>query len=209
VGLAAVGERVLEHRRDDLMARPFVISGLRTLEEVALLLNELPDVTVVLIEAPPNQRWQRNLERGRPGRTVLNRADFRTADHSQDAFGLLPVARDIADVVIANTSDLQTYLRHVGACVAAAGQNTSSVAGARRRRPPTRLARALACLADGRPVTLPQIEEEAGLGAHNASRFFSKAPLTVTNDRRPGGPFLWSITPTGRAYLQIVGGSPV
>lgn len=204
-GRAAVAEHILAKDGDTLRISPFVISGLRTIEEIDYLKGVLDNLFVVLVESPANQRWERHIKRNRPGRVVATRAEFRSADRSQDSFGLLPVAKDLADLVLSNGDDLDHYLNVVDSTLVALRDPSSKVSRARSRsRLPSRLARALRVLEENGELTLPEIEARAGLGDHNASRFFGSAPGVVEQITRPSGRALWRLTPSGEAYLRVL-----
>lgn len=93
---------------------PFVVSGLRDLEEVLLFRALMPKVRLVHITAGERNRFERHLLRNRPGaeRTLK---EFNNRDVRQNAFGLLPVADDLCDIRVSNEGTLDEYKSQVEA----------------------------------------------------------------------------------------------
>ena len=213
LGMDKVAQQIVHEEGEDLKNQPVVISGLRTIEEIATFRRLLPVARIIYVDAPLNMRFERYTLRGR-GRDSLSRDRFESLDRDQDRFGLLPVARDVADVVINNRESLTEYLDEVDRQLR--GRSTNAIAPARPsvvngdardaqvggRR--TRLSRALTRLRDEGPLTLKQLEEREGLGEHNASRILGFAPSTTLRTTGDDGREYWEITEAGRDYLSIL-----
>jgi len=206
---------------DSLLRTPFVVSGLRTIEEIATFRRRIPGVKMIFIDAPLNMRFERYTLRNRaddPGGITRDR--FQERDQGQDRFGLLPVARDVADFVIENRGSLHEYVLRVESLLHQAFQvqasptarapettraNSEELSRTEGRR--TRLARALMRVRDEGPLTLKEIERLEGLGEHNASRVLGFAPNTTQRAPGPDGRELWTITNAGLDYLSILAGA--
>lgn len=211
LGMGAVAEHILR-TRDVLPTESFVISGLRTIEEIALLRRAVPSLRIVLVEAPFTMRYERYLRRKRSESETLSKDEFAELDAMQAKFGLLPVARDIADDTINNVASLEEYLATVDTLIASERDKSlkdppEPTDGEHRASPGrvTRLSRALKLLQHAGPLSLKEIEKQTGLGEHNASRILGFAPNTtqrriVGRSRREE----WKITPAGLAYLELL-----
>ncbi len=184
------------------LADGFVVSGLRTIEEIAAFRRAIPDVQIVRVDAPEPVRFARHLARRRPGHEQTIHK-FRVRDAQQDEFGLLPVAREVADHFVDNVGILEEYYDDINRLV-----DRLTTSGARPDAPEarhTRLSRALTLLVENGPMLLPDIQEQAGLGQGNASRVLGNAPGTTLRDKDPTGRDRWRISPTGLAYLEVLG----
>jgi dephospho-CoA kinase len=220
LGMDAIAKWIIGNYRDEMERDPFIISGLRTLEELRTLLRTFPDAKVVHISSPFNMRYERYLSRKRGREKTLTKQEFRARDKSQYEFGLLPVARDVCDLTIENNGSLDEYMATVSVAwgeyllsgdvvrpserrqIRESRKDTHGVDATRERR--TRLSRCLALLRDRGPMTLPELEEAEGLGDHNASRILDFAPNTTTRDDPATGRVRWSITDAGFAYLELM-----
>ena len=125
-----------------------VITGMRTVEEVLWLRSALPAARVVLIEADARTRFERHLRRARADEARTFR-DFAMLDEEQTGFGALRVAHEIADVMIRNDADLNSYWRRIDELVATPGPFPSTRTGAselhRSLRALRRIGRAATC----------------------------------------------------------------
>jgi hypothetical protein len=146
---------------DELQNR-CVITGFRTIEEVAFIREKVPGCQVVLIEASERTRLERHLKRARLG-SLKTIDDFRRDDRQQASFGLLEVARDLVDMSIENEGSIEEFHSQIEAIV---GRRTEGVGGISRRAcdVPTimagRLFRCLCALEKaGGPQSCPEIGE--------------------------------------------------
>ncbi|WP_193315196.1 non-canonical purine NTP pyrophosphatase [Nostocoides sp. F2B08] len=219
LGMDAIAQYIVEHRKDEMERDPHIITGLRTLEELRTMLRSFPESKVIYISSPFNMRYERYLVRKR-GEEVRSKHDFAQRDRSQHNFGLLPVARDICDLTIENNGSLEEYMAMVSDIWNEYVLSGNVLRPADRRqtrgnlRQPerdrslrerrTRLSRCLALLRDRGPLTLPELEEAEGLGDHNASRILDFARNTTIRDDPPTGRVRWSITDAGMAYLELM-----
>ncbi len=100
---------------DLLNADTVVIDGIRGDAEVRYFRSHFPDFTLVAVRASFATRLARMQSRGRSDDTVT--AETLTArDVREDSFGLAR-AMELADLVIENESDRETYEAEVCACL--------------------------------------------------------------------------------------------
>lgn len=86
-----------------------VVSGFRTLAEVAFFRSSLRDVKIVQIRATPRTRFFRYLQRERSEDRKRNYDQFLELDDEQRSFGLLEIVDDVADVTIENEGTIEDY----------------------------------------------------------------------------------------------------
>jgi len=198
----------------------YIISGLRTIEEVQYIRECFPACKVVCVESTERTRFERHLHRGRL-EGVKTLEEFREHDRQQWQFGLLPVARDLADIRIENEGTIKDFHRQIEALLAG---NYRSVPGVSDTKPNptalkrTRLFRCLCALetASG-PASCPRIAEltvqdEVGDGTRNVERISARHANWVLKDfpelaRRvdvKGDRVRYEILAPGRAYLKAI-----
>lgn len=194
------------HREE---AAVYVVSGMRTIEEVDFLLDEFPSARLVWIEADVQERFERHLKRARD-RDVKSLKDFIEQDEEQMQFGLLRAGPDIADVVIRNDQDLDSF--HAKVLALARSRLPARI----RTSANSELHRCLLALADlGRAATCQEISERtAAFGApvrkYNTNRALKEVPEFATRIEPTGGKLLrYRITSVGLTLLSLLnrGGS--
>lgn len=198
---------------------PFVISGLRGIEEIRYMLEAVPRARIVLIQASERTRFERHVRRARPGaETTLG--EFQARDSRQDAFGLLPVVDDLADVRVINEESMDAYQRQIDAVVAdRAGVPGVDLATHPRHGPKQhQLYRCLAILnkSDG-PLRCDEIESrstgQSGIPIrHNNANKVLKAvpalaqriaPPTDANGDQDTARVRYAITSGGVTYVRL------
>ena len=95
-----------------------VITGLRTIEEVSLIVERFPHARIVFVEADVRTRFERNVRRARD-KDVKTFADFQRQDEQQARFGVLRVPTVIATDVIRNDGTLEQYKDRINSFITA------------------------------------------------------------------------------------------
>lgn len=188
----------------------FVITGFRTLQELAFLTELIPWSRIVLIESSEAARYERYLRRERPD-DALTLERFRTRDAEHEFFGLLGVAEQIADVRVRNEGSLDEYWFQVDGVIA--GRNVSRLRGV---MPPlsedairkSQLFRVLAAVgATHRRLTPLEVEEAtAKLGTVKRSsvrKVAGDVPALIQRHGDESASQL-QLSDAGRAYLQLI-----
>jgi inosine/xanthosine triphosphate pyrophosphatase family protein len=190
---------------------PFVITGLRTLQELLYLKQRIPRLKVVLIEASEETRYNRYLDRARPG-DELSLDRFREKDSEHQAFGLLTVAEEIADIRIRNEGSIADYLQQVKAVLADRVTRMRGIAQGASAQSVHRsqLYRVLTALRSGsRPMSPSEIEKATQVlgrvGRSSARKVLNDAPALV---RRTGDDTAvassYELSEGGRSYLELL-----
>lgn len=192
LGHDAVASQIGEQIRDSPEV-PVVVSGLRDIEEIAYFKRTMPHARVVLIEASERTRFEREVRRGRVGAST--RIDtFRERDEKQDAFGLLPIVDDLADITILNESSFEVYMQQIDAVVVGDSTEPGVDLFHRPRHSPQhhQLYRCLEALVDeGRALQCDEIEDITAKGGllpirHNNANKVLKAAASLAT-RIEGG----------------------
>jgi len=219
LGHDVVGREIVR-RYGDKLDGPFVISGLRDIDEIRYLKQAVPRTLVVLVDASERTRFERHLQRARVG-AEATLDEFRLRDSRQDAFGMLPVVDDLADVRILNEGKLEEYHRQIDAVLADGGDAAGVDLAAQPRYGPTQhqLYRCLKILADaGHALRCDTIEERSAelAGArirHNNANKVLKAvpalalrlpPQTGSEGEQEAARVRYMITPSGVTYLGLL-----
>ena len=136
-----LASEVLRRKGPDIVARQIVgmlgselqnrcvITGFRTIEEVEFIRDKVPGCQVVLIDASERTRFERHLRRARLG-SLKTMGDFQRDESQQTLFGLLGVARDLADVCIENEGSIDEFQAQIEAIV---GRRTEGISGVSRK----------------------------------------------------------------------------
>lgn len=196
-----------------------VVTGFRTIEEIDFLRKAVPGCQVAVIEASERTRFERHLRRARMG-AVKTLADFQKQDRQQAQFGLLGVAREIADVRIENEGSMEDYYSQIRSIVSRDAQPVAGVS----REPvnvkavvATRLFRCLEVLehADS-PLSSQEIADRTAAQANSGLQRIEKVSARHANwilrdfpefARRVdahGARIHYELLPAGRAYLRSI-----
>ena len=212
--------REILRRYGDRLQGPFVISGLRDIEEIGYMRHEIPWARVVLIDASERTRYERDVRRARAGSEV-SLTQFRARDRQQDAFGLLPVVEDLADVRIVNEGKMADYHRQVDAVIANRADEPGVDLAAHPRHGPEQhqLYRCLKILEQaGRALQCDEIEarsaELAGgaIRHNNANKVLKAVPALAHRLDPPNGSVTeqdtarvqYAVTSGGRMYVRLL-----
>jgi len=225
-----LAKEVLERQGPDIVAREIVgmydpahdtvVTGFRTIEEVQYTRSHLPDCKVVFIDASERTRFERHLARGRLDEIQTLR-DFQEHDRRQWAFGLLPVACDLANVRIENEGTMSDFHAQIDAVIRRQYSKVPGVSDVKpqgSRLQETRVFRCLRALEhfDG-PVSCPQIaewteretppadsEHVERISARHVNWVLRDIPELVRRIDARGDRVRYQILPAGRAYLEAV-----
>jgi inosine/xanthosine triphosphate pyrophosphatase family protein/dephospho-CoA kinase len=211
-GPDVVARKVLELYGQDL-TRGFVITGFRTIEEIGLIRDHVPNVRVVFVEASEKTRFQRHIERVR-NPAVRTLEEFRKLDEEQWSFGLLRVAEEFADVKVVNEDNLDDYRWKIDTIVSG-GEQPSTHGISTNVRPKhsaddNQLYRCLVALESaGRPLTCDEIEartQETGrpIRHNNANKVLKRVPELARRLELEGTRVRYEILNPGRAYIKLM-----
>jgi inosine/xanthosine triphosphate pyrophosphatase family protein/dephospho-CoA kinase len=219
LGHDIVGKEIVR-RYGDKLDGPFVVSGLRDIDEVRYLQGVVPRARLALVEASERTRFERHVRRARAGaETTL--AEFRERDTQQDAFGLLPVVDDLAEIRIVNEGNLHEYQRQVDAVIAYRSDESGVDLAAHPRHRPAhhQLYRCLKILAEAKvALQCDQVEAlsselgRVGIRHNNANKVLKLVPALARRLDPPDGTagdqdsarVRYEITSAGRTYLFLL-----
>jgi dephospho-CoA kinase/inosine/xanthosine triphosphate pyrophosphatase family protein len=202
------------------LKREHIITGFRAIEEVEFMREKIPGCKVILIDASERTRFERYLRRGRlsAGSTLQ---EFQAHDKEQWLFGLLPVARDFADIQLRNEGTLPEYQDQIDAILKGSYRAMPGISEAKRTGSILRSTRLFRCLSAletiSGPATSPEIAELTQLDYalkhdERAERISARHVNWVLKDvpelaRRVdvrGDKVRYEILPAGRAYLKAI-----
>lgn len=107
-GKKIIGEGIIQ-KYYHLMQKGFVISGLRTVEEVEVIRDFFPMTKIIYINSPERARLRRSLLRGRPG-DPLTIDQLKKHDKEHDSFGVTKSASKISDIRLRNDGSLDSFV---------------------------------------------------------------------------------------------------
>ncbi len=209
-GADVVARKVLELLESEA-ERNVVIGGFRTVEELDLLKQVIPDARTVLIDSTERTRFERHLARGRLD-GINSLQAFRKLDAEQGMFGLLRVADEFADIRIENEGSLEQYWSQVDAVIV----RDTKVAGVswdvqpRLGRDRSQAYHTLRVLdIAGRPLDCYEIEAATSAAGHpirynNANKVLKRIPGLVARLETVGMRVRYDILSAGRAYLRYM-----
>ena len=223
--------REIENHFGSSLDAGVVVTGFRTLEEVAHIREKHPRCRVVLIECGGRIRYERHLLRDQVAEHKKF-ADFVDFDREQWKFGLLARVADICDLKVVNEGPMRDYERKIDAILKGTyedatigrvqGHRADGVHVVNRKSSvmrSTRLFRCLRVLVDlGRPASCKEIAELT----HRADGFVRGSQVETVSDRHvnwvlkdvpelarrvetEGRAVHYEIVPAGRTYVELVG----
>ena len=208
--LAFLGQRgwdVVARRAAEYVAREnadlSVITGMRTVEEVLWLRSALPAARVVLIEADARTRFERHLRRARPDDARTFR-DFAMLDEEQMGFGALRVAHEIADVVIRNDADLNSYWRRIDELVATPGPFPSTRTGTSELHRSLRALRRIGRAATCDEIAAVTAEQGPAVRKYNNNRALKSVPEFATRVEKRGELLRYRLSVRAPALLRLL-----
>jgi inosine/xanthosine triphosphate pyrophosphatase family protein/dephospho-CoA kinase len=198
-----------------------IITGYRTIEEIKYTKTKLPGCKIVFIEASERTRFERHLARGRL-EDIKTLSDFRVHDQQQWNFGLLGVAKDLADIVVENEGSLKEFYEQIDALLAGTYEKVSAMSETTSRAKRLRGTRLFRCLKSldrfSEPATSAEIsdatiEETATVEAETLTTkisprhvnwILSKFPELARRVEVKGDVIRYRIMPAGKALVEMV-----
>jgi len=200
-GLDCVAEAIAKYV-DRAKANLNVITGLRTVEEVFLLVQRFSQARIVLIDSDTRTRFERHLRRARDAE-IQSFRDFQKQDEKQAAFGALRVANEIATDTIRNDGTLEQYRSRIDRLIAALPKSS------RVREHKSELHRTLLALDAVETGTCEQISSKSiDLGIevrkYNTNRALKSAPEFAERVKRSGHLLSYKLTARGQRLLDLL-----
>ena len=199
----------------DALRSDFVLTGFRTIEELLHFCSAVPEARVILVEASERTRFERHLKRGRY-KEASTAAAFQQLDEGQFSFGLLRVARDLADLVLENEDALAEYHTRVDAILSEPWdkigmREVRRLPDFRTRQQRSRLYRCLRVLDEEISLSLNSREisdrtAEKGtrrIVTRNVNEELKHYPELALRQEARGEQIRYQITPAGRAYVRF------
>jgi dephospho-CoA kinase len=181
-----------------------VVTGLRTIEEISLLLQRFPRARIVFIDSDARTRFERHLKRARD-LDVNSFADFKRQDEKQAAFGALRVATEIATEIIHNDGTIEQYKAKIDALVASLSRKSAQAPAEK-----SELHRTLISLeAIGQVGTCDEISaksNELGMAVrkYNTNRALKYVPEFAERVKRSGHLLSYRLTARGQQLLELL-----
>jgi inosine/xanthosine triphosphate pyrophosphatase family protein/dephospho-CoA kinase len=182
-----------------------VITGFRTIEELLYIRKKFPSARVILVEADEKLRFERHIRRAREGEPKTF-VDFQEQDEAQRRFGVMRVSTEIADSIISNDGDFETFTRRVDHLITSLMQG--SIPQAEYMSELHRCLSALGILS--RVATCEEISDfTAKFGekvrVYNTNRALKEVPEFAERVEKRGDALLsYKITERGRLLLQLL-----
>jgi dephospho-CoA kinase/inosine/xanthosine triphosphate pyrophosphatase family protein len=185
-------------------AKLYVVTGLRTVEEILLLVERFPEAHIVLVDSDIQTRFERHVRRGRD-QDVKTLGDFERQDEQQAHFGVLRVATEIATDIIRNDVTVEQFKEKIDAFVAGLEPRASSA-----RRTKSELHRSLIALRaleeSGSCAAISQKAIELGIPVrkYNTNRALKSIPEFAERIKRSGHLLSYRITARGQHLLELL-----
>lgn len=211
-GSDIVARRIVELYGDQLLEGA-VVSGFRTIEELEVIREHVPQAQVIVIEATERVRFHRCINRDRD-RAPKDLHEFREIDSEQGSFGLVRIAQDFADVRIVNEGSLEDFFAAIDALIVKPDlKNTAGVSDNVQPRVSSEDNQLFRCLvalsAAARPLSCDEIQNRTELEGHgvrhnNANKVLKRVPELARRLEIEGTRVRYDITNAGRAYLRYL-----
>ncbi len=190
-----------------------VVTGLRTIEEVALLLGRFPQARIVFIDSDARARFERHIRRARD-KDVKTFGDFERQDEQQATFGVLRVAAEIATDIVGNDGTLAQFKSKIDVFVgnlSRSGRRTRKSARVwPARSGKSELHRTLTALnAIGHSGTCDAISAKASelripVRKYNTNRALQSVPEFAERVKRSGQLLSYRLTARGHQLLELL-----
>jgi inosine/xanthosine triphosphate pyrophosphatase family protein/dephospho-CoA kinase len=190
-----------------------VVTGLRTVEEISLLVDRFPKAKIVFIDSDSRTRFERHLRRARDP-DVKTFRNFEKQDEEQANFGVLRVPTEVATDIIRNDSTLEQYKAKIDALVAGVDRNSTRVAqaghGHQAVRQKSELHRTLRALkAIGQVGTCEAISAKTAqfgppVRKYNTNRALKSVPEFAERVKRSGHLLSYRLTARGDQLLELL-----
>ncbi|MDA9478255.1 xanthosine triphosphate pyrophosphatase [Bradyrhizobium sp. CCBAU 65884] len=184
-----------------------VVTGLRTVEEVSLLVERFPSARIVFVDADVRTRFERHVRRARD-KDVKTFVDFVKQDEQQARFGVLRVPTEIATDVVRNDGTLELYKERIDSLIVTmTGKHRAPTQSRNQKSELYRTLNALRAL--GSAATCAAISEKAAeLGTpvrkYNTNRALKAVPEFAERVKRSEELLRYKLTARGEALLQLL-----
>ncbi|MDN4984658.1 non-canonical purine NTP pyrophosphatase [Bradyrhizobium sp. WYCCWR 13022] len=185
----------------------YVVTGLRTVEEVLLLVERFPQARIVFVDSDLPSRFERHVRRGRD-QDVRTLTEFRRQDEQQAHFGVLRVANEVATDAIRNDTTLEEFKQRIDAFVGRLdGKQPERVKSAKVK---TELHRTLAALealggaGSCDAIALKTLELNVPVRKYNTNRALKSIPEFAERVKRSGHLLSYRITARGQHLLELL-----
>jgi dephospho-CoA kinase/inosine/xanthosine triphosphate pyrophosphatase family protein len=184
-----------------------VITGLRTVEEVLLIVERFPHTRIVFVESDVRTRFERHVRRARD-RDVKTFVDFKKQDEQQARFGVLRVPTEIATHVIRNDGTLEQYKNRIDSLITAmTGTDATAPQLHIQKSELYRTLRALKAI--GQAATCAAISEKASelaapVRKYNTNRALKAVPEFAERVKRSEHLLSYKLTGRGEALLELL-----
>jgi dephospho-CoA kinase/inosine/xanthosine triphosphate pyrophosphatase family protein len=189
-------------------AKLYVVTGLRTIEEILLLIERFPQAHIVFVDSDIQARFERHVRRGRD-QDVKALADFERQDEQQAHFGVLRVPAEVSTDVLRNDSTVEQFKERIDGLVASLDGHKSPRGGSARRTK-SELHRTLVALqalsGSGSCAAISQKTAELGLSVrkYNTNRALKSIPEFAERIKRSGHLLSYRITARGQHLLELL-----
>jgi dephospho-CoA kinase/inosine/xanthosine triphosphate pyrophosphatase family protein len=189
-------------------AKLYVVTGLRTVEEILLLIERFPQANVVLVDSDVQARFERHVRRGRD-QDVRTLDEFERQDEEQAQFGVLRVPTEVSTDIIRNDGTVEQFKERIGTFVTSLdGQKSPRNTSARRTK--SELQRSLVALlalgGSGSCAAISQKTIELGMPVrkYNTNRALKSIPEFAERIKRSGHLLSYRITARGQHLLELL-----
>jgi inosine/xanthosine triphosphate pyrophosphatase family protein/dephospho-CoA kinase len=185
-----------------------IVTGLRTVEEVLFLTKALSAV-VVWIDADSRVRYERHIRRARAGDVITFRG-FSEGDEEQNSFGVLRIAKEIADFVIHNEGTIEEYQHKVDEVVGHVKKGVWTPRDPVSHANQSELYRCLKALSILRKAaSCNEIAKQTGkfgqaVRKYNTNRALKSVPEFAQRVRKSGALLSYRILPSGQSALDLM-----
>jgi inosine/xanthosine triphosphate pyrophosphatase family protein/dephospho-CoA kinase len=200
-GLDCVAEAIAKYV-DRAKANLTVITGLRTVEEVFLLVHRFRQARVVLIDSDARTRYERHLRRARDA-DVQSLKDFQRQDERQAGFGALRVGKEIASDVIRNEGTLEQYRTKIDGTIARL-RKSSSGEGHKSELHRTLIALNEIGIGTCEQISLKSADLGVAVRKYNTNRALKSAPEFAERVKRSGQLLSYKLTARGQRLLDLL-----
>jgi inosine/xanthosine triphosphate pyrophosphatase family protein/shikimate kinase len=189
------------------LTRSLVVTGLRTIEEIELLRQLVPDLRLVSLRTPQKVRYERFIRRA--SREPLTYTEFQRRDIQQASLGLLPVADELADLILENVGRMEDFIAQIRWIIGVPGGSSRDVTQVGKRMPlaSSQLYRSLIILRGaGRALTTQEISSalKYKILHNNVNKMLRRYPQLARRRESPGSKVRYEITSHGLAFLSAI-----
>jgi inosine/xanthosine triphosphate pyrophosphatase family protein/dephospho-CoA kinase len=190
------------------MSSLYVVTGLRTVEEISLLTDRFPQAHIVFVDSDVQARFERHLRRGRD-QDVKTLRDFERQDEQQARFGVLRIPTEIATDVIRNDGTLEQFKERIDLFISELHGRKSSGPGTDHMAKSELHRSLLALKALGESGSCGDISQKAAeLGIpvrkYNTNRALKSIPEFAERIKRSGHLLSYRITARGQHLVELL-----